>query len=262
MHSWLAPIQLIVEDSPQTGTWNMALDEALLEESLRTGDAFLRLYRWLEATVSLGYFQKATDCDTSEHLATLPVVRRLSGGGAILHHHEQTYSCCLPPKHPLASQPLKLYDLIHSVVIEFLNEQGVTVAPRGKEARAATPEPFLCFLRKASPDLVVHGHKVLGSAQRRRRGAVLQHGSLLLRASEFASDLPGLLDLAPEIRWDDSTAECLGDRMANKLGSSARRAQLSEELRKQALTFSNVGCQTLAHLAILDEQYPHDIRPN
>ena len=94
-------------------------DEALLEESLRTGDVFVRLYRWSEATVSLGYFQKATDCDTNERLATLPVVRRLSGGGAILHHHEQTYSCCLPPKHPIASQPLKLYDLIHSVFIEF-----------------------------------------------------------------------------------------------------------------------------------------------
>jgi len=261
MHSWLAPIQLIVEDSPRTGAWNMAVDEALLEESLRTGDVFVRLYRWSEATVSLGYFQKATDCDTNEHLATLPVVRRLSGGGAILHHHEQTYSCCLPPRHPIASQPLQLYDLIHSVFIEFLNEQGVTVTPRGKDARV-TPEPFLCFLRNAAPDLVVHGHKVLGSAQRRRRGAVLQHGSLLLRASEFASELPGLLDLAPEIRWDDSTAEGLGERMASVLGSSARRAKLPEELRTQASSLGNLGCETPAHPAILEERYPHDIRPN
>ncbi len=261
MHSWLAPIQLIVEDSPQSGAWNMAVDEALLEESLRTGDVFVRLYRWSEATVSLGYFQKATDCDKGECLATLPVVRRLSGGGAILHHHEQTYSCCLPPRHPFASQPLQLYDLIHSAVIEFLHERGVTAAPRGKDARA-TPEPFLCFRRHAAPDLVVQGRKVLGSAQRRRRGAVLQHGSLLLRASEFASDLPGLLDLAPEIRWDNSTAEGLGERMASVLGASAQRAKLPEELRTQALTFGNVGCQTPAHVAVLEEWYPLGIQPN
>ena len=261
MHSWLAPIQLIVEDSPQTGAWNMAVDEALLNKSLRTGDVFVRLYRWSEATVSLGYFQKVTDCDANEQLATLPVVRRLSGGGAILHHHEQTYSCCLPPKHPIASQPLQLYELVHSVVIEFLNEQGVAPVPRGKDARA-TPEPFLCFLRHSSHDLVVHGHKVLGSAQRRRRGAVLQHGSLLLRASAFASDLPGLLDLAPEIRWNDSTAESLGDRMASRLGSCARWARFPGELRTQSLSFGNVACQTPTHVSILEERSPHDMPPN
>src|SRR5262245_4394959 len=122
MQAWLPPILLIVDSSPQSGAWNMAVDEALLEESLRSGDVFVRLYHWSEPTISLGYFQKATDRDTSGRLATLPVVRRLSGGGAILHHHEQTYSCCLPPMHPMASQPLQLYDAIHSVVIEFLSE--------------------------------------------------------------------------------------------------------------------------------------------
>ena len=60
---------------------------------------------------------------------------------------------------------------------------------------------FLCFGRGDAQDLVVDTptgevHKVLGSAQRRRRGAVLQHGSLLLRRSDAAPEFPGLFDLA------------------------------------------------------------------
>ena len=55
--------------------------------------------------------------------------------------------------------------------------------------------PFLCFQRRTDEDLIVSGYKVLGSAQRKTRHAVLQHGSLLVRASELAPQLPGIVDL-------------------------------------------------------------------
>lgn len=217
----------VILDEPQPGVRNMAVDEALLEESLKSGTIFLRLYRWSEATVSLGYFQRPDDQQLDPRLAHLPTVRRLSGGGAILHHHELTYSCCLPPKHPLARQPSQLYEQIHAAIIAALSEQGIEIARRGRTASGPN-EPFLCFLREAAPDLVVRGHKVLGSAQRRRRGAVLQHGSLLLRASEHTPEILGLCDLARHL--DDSifvTAD-FAERLASHLGEKSCVCDLAE----------------------------------
>ena len=211
------PVHLILDEPPHSGAWNMAVDAALLDESLRAGMTFVRLYRWDEATLSLGYFQKPEERLDDPRFANLPWVRRLSGGGAILHHHEQTYSCTLPPSHPLAGQPFQLYHLMHAIVIDWLRERGVDAVPRGHDSDGRTA-PFLCFQRAAAPDLVVRGHKVLGSAQRRRRGAVLQHGSLLLSASESARELLGVAELAASFEWTDKSAAELGYRMARALG--------------------------------------------
>jgi lipoate-protein ligase A len=223
----------LILDPPQSGVWNMAVDEALLEESLASDTAFLRLYRWSEATVSLGYFQNDVGQRGDPRLAGLPMVRRLSGGGAILHHHEQTYSCCLPPSHPLAQQPYQLYERIHAAFADCLAELGVPTSPRGQEINRRD-EPFLCFLREAAPDLVVQGRKILGSAQRRRRGAVLQHGSLLLQSSEHLPELAGLQELAPHFVDSPTTLDLFAERLANCLGASTLREALPEIVQRRA----------------------------
>lgn len=192
-------LRIIFETEPQSGSRNMAIDEALLENSLITGDAVLRWYRWSEPTLSLGYFQNSADLDPAH--ATLPLVRRLSGGGAILHHHEWTYSCTLPPAHPLTGNPHDLYLLIHETIIGTLSRYDLQTALRGttnpkSPATGDKPDPFLCFQRGDPCDILCGRHKILGSAQRRRRGAVLQHGSLILRTSPFAPHIPGLFDLS------------------------------------------------------------------
>lgn len=191
---------LHLEDEPRSGAWNMAFDEALLLDGLAHGRGHLRFYRWEGPTLSLGYFQKPEERDPA--LAELPAVRRLSGGGAILHDDEWTYSCVVPAGHPITRRPVELYDLVHAAVVEVLSSRGFEVAPRGAAA-AHGASPFLCFGRGDERDLVCRGHKVLGSAQRRRRGAILQHGSLLLHASRFAPDFPGLLDLQEGDLGDD-----------------------------------------------------------
>lgn len=229
-----APVQLIVDKQPQSGAWNMAVDAALLEESLRSGTTFVRLYRWSEATVSLGYFQKPEERLANSRLESLPFVRRLTGGGAILHHHELTYSCSLPPQHPLAQQPYQLYREMHAVVIEVLSGLGIELTVRGKD-NSSDANPFLCFLREAEPDLVIRGHKVLGSAQRRRRGAVLQHGSLLLRASEHVPELCGLVDLVPNLEWPDGWESRIGTRMALTLGLEVQAGDLPFAVRQDAI---------------------------
>ncbi|MGD9856671.1 MAG: biotin/lipoate A/B protein ligase family protein [Planctomycetaceae bacterium] len=187
--------RLLVDQKPASGGWNMAVDAVLLETALSTGRATLRWYRWEEPTLSLGHFQAADDQAIGERFAGVPKVRRLSGGGAILHDQEWTYSLAVGPDRPCAAHPLRLYRLIHDAVIDVLEGFEIPARQRGT-ADATRDGSFLCFSRGDANDVVVGSHKVLGSAQRRRRGAILQHGALLLRASALAPEFPGLLDLA------------------------------------------------------------------
>lgn len=189
------PIRVIVEAEPASGGWNMAVDEVLLESALRHGVCSLRWYRWREPTLSLGYFQSPDDPLIDDRFTGLPVVRRLSGGGAILHDRELTYSCAIAPRHPLAAEPGSLYTAMHAAIVAELARVGVGVAPRGVADKGLDAN-FLCFSRGDANDLVIAGHKVLGSAQRRRRGAVLQHGSLLLERSPVAPEYPGIAELS------------------------------------------------------------------
>jgi len=206
--------RVVVDLKPRTGSVNMAIDAALLQVADNKPAApIVRVYQWAEPTVSLGYFQKSDPSSSEPLLASCPRVQRLTGGGAILHHHEVTYSCVIPRNHRLREQPLQLYRVIHRSILEVLAACGATVGFRGdfpgpiatKEAcSAAEREPFLCFLRSDPRDLAaisgeLDGYpKVVGSAQRRRRGTILQHGSILLRRSALLPDVPGVCDLFPQ----------------------------------------------------------------
>ena len=198
------PADIIVDAEPYTGTFNMAMDAALLELAMERQRSVIRIYSWCEPTVTLGHFQKPDDA-AGGLFATLPTVRRLSGGGAILHDREVTYSCILPASHPVRQQPSDLYRMVHSVLIELMKDCGADCCLRAETDRDASGskravgEPWLCFLR-ADPNDILHrsGPKVTGSAQRRRRGVILQHGSILLSASPHAVSVPGLLDLSPD----------------------------------------------------------------
>lgn len=189
------PCEIIVESVPLDGVANMARDEAMLVEAVGSGRCFLRLYEWSAPTISLGYFQKPDEIPAE--FSALSFVKRLSGGGAILHHHELTYSLAVPATNSLAKRPTRIYDLVHQEIIKLLSENGCKVHARGETAAPVTKEdePFLCFKRSDPHDLVVGDSKVLGSAQRRRKGAVLQHGSLMIEASQYAPELPGIADL-------------------------------------------------------------------
>ncbi len=187
--------RVIVEPAPCSGSWNMAVDEVLLEAAAAGDSCTLRIYEWDQATVSLGYFQSADDPSLESRFPQLPKVKRLSGGGAILHHHEVTYSIAIADGHPLAVSPGVLYEEVHRRVIAMLGRLGVEARLRGETLKLAS-EPFLCFSRGDARDIVLGPRKIIGSAQRRRRGAVLQHGALLLARSEYAPEFPGLAELS------------------------------------------------------------------
>ncbi|MBX9790634.1 MAG: lipoate--protein ligase family protein [Pirellulales bacterium] len=190
--------------APAAGEWNMAVDEALLESAAAGGSPTLRFYQWREPTLSLGYFQRYADRWQHTTSRDCRVVRRTTGGGAILHDRELTYSLCVPPGHRLTRRPAELYNRLHRALVRALAPLGAdsqlltTGADRGPRS-----EPFLCFARRAAGDVVLAGAKIAGSAQRRHRGAILQHGSVLVATSPAAPELPGLertaqLALAPE----------------------------------------------------------------
>lgn len=216
--SRISHLRLIVETDPQPGAWNMAVDETLLESAISDGVATLRWYSWREPTVSLGYFQKSIEWQTDPVLSQLPMVRRLSGGGAIVHDEELTYSIALPACHSLFSKPQDFYEIVHKSIIEELQNLGVPVERRGVTLKKPE-EPLLCFQRQDAHDLVLNGFKILGSAQRRRRGAILQHGSLICGKSRFAPQLPGFRDLCTA-KISDEVAQNLAIRMAESVAES------------------------------------------
>jgi lipoate-protein ligase A len=164
------------------GPTNMALDEALLDAAVE-GVASLRLYGWVEPTLSLGYFQPSAAARDYPGLGGLPWVRRHSGGAALVHHHELTYAVALPGAGD------SWIARMHGYVRDALAPGAVLC---GREERRGET---LCFLHHTPGDLLLGGHKVAGSAQRKRRGALLQHGGVLLAQSEYTPELPGLAEL-------------------------------------------------------------------
>jgi lipoate-protein ligase A len=173
----------------------MAVDEALLEAAATKRTTTLRFYRWSEPTLSLGYFQAAADRERHAASRDCPLVRRASGGGAILHDDELTYSMAIPSRGRFGDQAAALYDAFHETLIAALASFGV-VATQCSCATGTSPEPFLCFQRQTCGDVLLGSDKIAGSAQRRSRGALLQHGSVLLARSDHAPELPGINDLA------------------------------------------------------------------
>jgi lipoate-protein ligase A len=184
----------VLLDGPGSGAWNMALDEALAESTAADGMAWLRFYTWSPATLSLGYFQPYEARHTHAASRDCPLVRRASGGGAILHDAELTYSLALPVPDRQVGESPKLYLAVHEALVRTLASFGTAATVR-PAAGTTTNEPFLCFERRALGDVLVGDVKIAGSAQRRRRGALLQHGSVLLSKSTFAPELPGLREL-------------------------------------------------------------------
>ncbi len=191
-----------ITPSEHDAATNMAIDQAILESVDRGGPATLRFYTWAEPTLSLGYFQRREDRRLHPASESIACVRRSSGGGAIVHHHELTYSLTVPVRDGrigTSSTGLRedLYRTMHHAVIDVLRRHGIACHRWGDLHRSGGDEAaFLCFQRRSPDDLIVAGYKVLGSAQRRARRAILQHGSLLLRASPFATELPGVTELS------------------------------------------------------------------
>jgi lipoate-protein ligase A len=157
----------------------MALDLALLEHAERTGQGVVRLYRWEPFALSFGRHEPALrryDRDAITQRG-LDVVRRPTGGRAVWHARELTYAVAAPAG--ALGGHRESYHRIHRVIAAGLARLGapVDLAP----ARPAeSPGAGACFASAAGGEITAGGRKLVGSAQLRQVGALLQHGSVLL----------------------------------------------------------------------------------
>jgi len=175
--------------------WNMGLDEALLA-SLDPRPT-LRFYTWKPHALSLGYFQRFAELEPLARDCVL--VRRFSGGGAIHHADELTLSIAAPAEHALfRGEVRRSYERIHGLLARTFADVGVRATLRGASAvRSDRAESGMCFHRSTPLDLVWDERKGVGSAQRRRAGRVLHHGSIKLAASALESGVSALRTHAP-----------------------------------------------------------------
>jgi lipoate-protein ligase A len=143
--------------------WNMALDEAILKSVAESKEPVLRLYQWMPPAVTIGYFQAIElEVDTKACKERgVDVVRRLTGGGAVYHKEELTYSIIMP-ENTVSDNVLESYKEICSCIISALGKLGFKAEFAGIN------------------DILVSGKKISGNAQTRRKGCVLQHGTILL----------------------------------------------------------------------------------
>ncbi|HVW38332.1 MAG TPA: hypothetical protein VHB99_13545 [Pirellulales bacterium] len=238
MSAPLMPECRLILDPPGGGAWNMAVDEALLEDGGRVGGWTLRFYGWSEPTLSLGYFQTIESRRRHPASQGCPLVRRQSGGGAIVHDRELTYALIAPARHALARESQRLYRAVHGAIVQELASVGVPARMHDPavdmERTRSAEEPFLCFERRAVGDIVVGEAKIGGSAQRRRLGAVLQHGSLLISRSKAAPELPGIEELGCEQRSWEAWRSLFSAALLEALELSPRVASPSPSIVAEA----------------------------
>ena len=177
---------------PLAGDENMALDEALMERARSTQETVFRVYSWSHPTLSFGRNQTARGAYLPGLAAErgVSVVRRLTGGRALLHHHEVTYSVTAPVD--AGSSLRESYHRINRLLVTGLRRMGVPVSIAAPTSRAAPPTASPCFERPAAGELIVGERKLVGSAQWRDEGAMLQHGSILVEDDQqLVAELSG-----------------------------------------------------------------------
>lgn len=220
MWRWLLPVA-------GPGAWQMAADLAVLE-AVRDGQSgpVVRWYRWTPPCVTLGKFQKAAGNVRLENCARLgiDVAQRPTGGRAILHDHEVTFSIIIAERDlpGAGSNVMDSYRALGTALVAGLRGLGLPaeLVDRHGQPGAGTAVNPACFAAKARCDLMVNGSKLIGSAQMRRDGVILQQNSLPLTV-----DFP---------KWDEvfyrSDWQAVSQGVATDLQTAAGRAVAYEEV--------------------------------
>ena len=227
------------------GAFQLALDEVLWKQ----GGAALRFYRWDPPALSLGYFQSADEGAQAARETGLTLLRRPTGGGAIAHVDELTF--CLVDRvgegvfsGRVAEDTRRLHRVFARVLSEGCQDGAHTadaavqhsVDLRGS-ARLRSDRGdsgWLCFHRSSALDLVSAERKLLGSAARRARGRVLQHGSLPLAPNPLARSATSVEELWGEAVEFSVIANRLADALAAEYGWHLVEEPLTDFEREQA----------------------------
>jgi lipoate-protein ligase A len=201
----LAALNVLDDREPRSAAFNMAIDEALLEQA---ANPVLRFYRWLRPSISFGYFGRYADVATDSERRD--IVRRWTGGGIVPHGDDLTYSIVVPRTDSFFERSsLEIYAAVHDAIRRVLQANGVEALL----AEDAVPKiSDACFANAVRADVISGGQKIAGAALRRSRNGVLHQGSIQ------RTDLPD--------RFRDDFAAILCPRF--------ERMTLSPKLRERA----------------------------
>jgi len=214
--------RLIVHDQGEPA-WNMAFDEATLEHAVEHGGrATLRFFDWARPAITIGYAIDAPatlELDECERRG-VAVVRRVTGGGIVFHGWDLTYAITFPREAIAPGEGLiETYRAINRAFAAALERFGVRAGLLEGAARSGPPAGA-CFARPTRYDLVVAEKKLVGNAQRRRRGWLVNHGSMPLDE--------GYRELLPLLR-DEREAAAFAEESVT-LGELARPLPRRAEL--------------------------------
>ena len=164
-----------------SGKENMSIDNDLLEKSIyeKSDIPIFRLYGWKPACISLGKNQADSFIDKNFLISkNINIVRRLTGGRALLHDNEITYSFICPVSYLKNGENVqKSYIEISQILINKFSKLGIELTFGGK--KSVNTKFDYCMLISTGADLCYKGKKLIGSAQCRKQGYILQHGSIL-----------------------------------------------------------------------------------
>ncbi len=187
---------------------NMAIDEVLLSSRV----PILRFYQWEPCAVSIGRYQDLDDIDIEYCTEnSIDVVRRITGGKAVLHENELTYSFIID-KEMMPRSIIESYKIISSAIIQGLRTLGLN--PEMNRLKVENRDNPVCFREPSFNELTINRKKFVGSAQVRRKGKLLQHGSILTginteKHSSCFKEKPEVDDLRKRITYIDIPEEKL-----------------------------------------------------
>ncbi len=242
---------LLLNSGQGDAAFNMALDEALLEAMPRLQTPVLRFYGWTQPAATFGYFQKFSEVSAATHLR--PLIRRPTGGGIVPHEADWTYSAVFPPGHEWHSlKAEESYRRIHDWLRLAFAEMKVAteLAPcckkfprssrreeahsekwKAESGKAETGQSLLtsaataqCFIGHEKSDLLWHGKKIAGAAQRRNKTGLLIQGSVQpplpgLAREQFETAMVSVAEKNFPAAWQHFPADDAAHKDAARLAS-------------------------------------------
>ena len=216
---------LLLNSGTCDAAFNMALDEASLENVARLGKPILRFYGWTEPAATFGYFQKFSEVEAATKLR--PLLRRPTGGGIVPHDADWTYSAIFPPGHEWHSLKAeesyrRIHDWLRLAFAELKIE--TELAPCCKKTL-----PGQCFVGHEKFDLLWRGKKIAGAAQRRNKSGLLIQGSvqpppLHLAREDFEAAMCTVAEKNFPVTWTDFTL----DKELRRHAETLARAKFSQ----------------------------------
>ncbi len=206
------PIWLLLVQGREPFDYNMALDEALLESAPELGSPVLRFYGWKEPAASFGYSQRWAEIE--KLTALRPLVRRPTGGGLVPHDADWTYSLIFPPEHFwYRLKAAESYQRVHHWLRDAFAQMNV---PATLSSERQKEIPGQCFVGAEKDDLLWHGRKIAGAAQRRTRNGLLIQGSIQPPPISLSRD-----------RWENAMCDVARERA----GTEWKAMELGLKLR-------------------------------